>query len=72
MGAVAVTAINALVVELYPTNVRGMALSISAMFARLGAMTGSNVAGPLIYSSCDYVFYVFGAINISKYMSNIF
>lgn len=67
MGAIAITAINAIAVELYPTQIRGMALSIAAMFSRLGAMTGSNVIGPLMYTYCDYIFYTFAAVHISKY-----
>lgn len=66
MGAVTITAINAIVVELYPTNIRGMALSIAAMFARLGAMTGSNFIGHLMYKYCDYMFFIFAAIHLSK------
>lgn len=62
-----ITAINAIVVELYPTQIRGMALAISLMFGRLGGMTGTNVAGPLMYTACDYMFYIFGAIHIRKY-----
>lgn len=67
MGACAISAVSALAVELYPTQIRGMALSISLMLGRLGAMTGSNAFGPLMYSYCDYMFYIFAAIHICKY-----
>lgn len=68
MTAPIITAVNAIVVELYPTQIRGMALAISLMFGRVGAMTGSNVAGPLMYSNCDYMFYIFAAIHVRKYI----
>lgn len=66
MGASSITAINALVVDLYPTQIRGMALAISLMFGRFGAMTGSNIAGPLMYSTCDYMFYIFAFFHVCK------
>lgn len=61
-----------LVVELYPTHLRGMALAISLMAGRFGAVTGSHVAGLLIYKLCDFTFYIFGADHLSKYLSSIF
>lgn len=67
MGATTITAINAIVVELYPTQIRGMALAISLMFGRIGAMIGTNVVGPLMYTYCDYMFYIFAAIHAGKY-----
>ncbi|XP_030763786.1 synaptic vesicle glycoprotein 2B-like [Sitophilus oryzae] len=54
--------VNALVVDLYPTNIRAMALAISLMFGRFGAMVGSNVVGNIFYNYCDYMFIMF-AIN---------
>lgn len=71
MGAPTITAVNAIVVELYPTQIRGMALAISLMFGRLGGMTGTNVTGPLMYSNCDYMFYIFAAIHLCKYRNNV-
>ncbi|CAH0554073.1 unnamed protein product [Brassicogethes aeneus] len=57
----AIGLINAFVVDLYPTQIRGMALAVSLMFGRFGAMTGSNLIGPLLYHFCDYVFFVVAA-----------
>ncbi|XP_050303518.1 synaptic vesicle glycoprotein 2C-like [Anthonomus grandis grandis] len=54
--------VNALVVDLYPTHIRAMALAVSLMFGRVGAMVGSNLMGVLFYSYCDYVF-IFVACN---------
>lgn len=61
--------INTIVVDLYPTNMRGMALAISLMAGRFGAVTGSHITGPLIYSWCEFTFYVFGADHLGKELS---
>lgn len=58
--------LNAVIVDLFPTKYRAMALAISLMAGRFGAMAGSNITGPLITSLCDFTFYVFGADHISK------
>ncbi|CAG9815294.1 unnamed protein product [Phaedon cochleariae] len=56
--------VNAVIVDLYPTEIRGMALAVSLMFGRLGAMAGSNITGPLMYNVCDYMLYIFAAIHV--------
>lgn len=58
MGGVAIGVVNAIVVDLFPTEIRAMALSLSLMCGRLGAVTGSNIIGPLIYKACNFTFYV--------------
>lgn len=58
--------INAVAVDLYPTNVRAMALAISLMFGRIGAVTGSHITGIVFYQLCDYTFYIITAVNICK------
>lgn len=67
MGGCGIGIVNAIVVDLYPTQIRAMAMAVSLMFGRLGAVAGSNVVGPLIYNFCDYFFYIFAADHISKY-----
>lgn len=62
--------LNAVIVDLFPTQLRAMALSISLMAGRLGAMTGSHVTGPLILGFCHYTFYAFTADHIRKYKIN--
>lgn len=57
MGGAAIGVVNAIVVDLFPTEIRAMALSLSLMCGRLGAVTGSNVIGPLIYKACNFTFY---------------
>lgn len=58
MGGSGIAIVNAIVVDLYPTQIRAMALSLSLMVGRLGAVTGCNIIGPLIYNGCDFIFYV--------------
>ncbi|KAK9738348.1 Major Facilitator Superfamily [Popillia japonica] len=60
MASSCVGIINTVVVELYPTHLRGMALAISLMAGRFGAVTGSYITGQLIYKLCDFTFYIFG------------
>lgn len=59
--------INTIVVELFPTQLRAMALAISLMAGRFGAVTGSNLTGPLLYNFCDYIFYIYAIDHIGKY-----
>ncbi|KAL3276541.1 hypothetical protein HHI36_011916 [Cryptolaemus montrouzieri] len=61
IGGVEVGIVNAIVVDLFPTQIRAMALAMSLMFGRFGAMVGTNLVGPLIYNWCNYLFYVFTA-----------
>lgn len=63
MAATGVGIVNAIVVDLYPTQIRGMALAVSLMCGRFGAMTGSNVVGPILFNFCDYLFYIFAALH---------
>ncbi|TMW48986.1 hypothetical protein DOY81_005930 [Sarcophaga bullata] len=44
---------NTIVVDIYPTNLRAMAVCISLMLGRIGSVTGSNVMGALIESHCE-------------------
>lgn len=66
IGGVEVAVVNAIVVDLFPTQVRAMALAMSLMFGRLGAMVGTNIVGPVIYNYCEYLFYMFAADHLGK------
>nr|XP_023023359.1 synaptic vesicle glycoprotein 2A-like [Leptinotarsa decemlineata] len=61
--ATGIGVVNAVIVDLYPTQIRGMALAVSLMFGRLGAMAGSNTAGYIMDSVCDYLFYIYAVIH---------
>lgn len=58
--------VSSATVELYPTNLRAMALSISLMFGRLGGVAGSNVAAHLLYNHCETTFYLSGSTLLSN------
>lgn len=49
---VCTTVVSAIVVDIYPTNLRAMAMCISLMMGRIGSVTGSNVLGALIDTHC--------------------
>ena len=66
MGGAAIGVTNAIAVDLFPTQVRGMALAFSMMFGRIGAMTGTNLVGPIMYNACDYLFYFVVAEHLGK------
>lgn len=61
--------INTVVVDIYPTQVRAMALAVSLMCGRFGAVAGSHLAGPLFYHACDQAFLVFTFIHLGNFLS---
>ncbi|XP_004529668.1 organic cation/carnitine transporter 7 [Ceratitis capitata] len=52
-----ITVVNAIVVEIFPTNLRAMAVCISLMIGRIGSVTGSNILGVLIETHCELALY---------------
>uniref|UniRef100_A0A6M2DWR6 Putative synaptic vesicle glycoprotein 2b n=1 Tax=Xenopsylla cheopis TaxID=163159 RepID=A0A6M2DWR6_XENCH len=57
---IAVTVVNAALVDLYPTQLRAMAVCISLMMGRLGSVVGSNVVGIILNYNCDMTFLISG------------
>lgn len=57
--------VNASTVELYPTTLRAMAVSISLMFGRIGSFTGSNFVGLMIKNYCFYTWLLPAVLSIS-------
>jgi len=56
-----VSVVNAATVELYPTNLRAMAVCISLMMGRLGSCVGANLVGFLLDYHCEAAFHFCGA-----------
>ncbi|KAG5683063.1 hypothetical protein PVAND_012369 [Polypedilum vanderplanki] len=56
LAGVNMSVVNSSTVELYPTTLRAMAVSISMMFGRVGSVVGSNFVGLLIKNFCTYTF----------------
>lgn len=55
-----VSVVNACTVDLFPTNLRAMAVCISLMFGRLGSVVGANIVGILLDSHCELTFWISG------------
>ncbi|XP_070506859.1 synaptic vesicle glycoprotein 2B-like [Chironomus tepperi] len=54
LSIVNLSVINASTVELFPTSLRAMAVSLSMMIGRIGSVLGSNFLGLLIKNYCTY------------------
>ncbi|XP_011177278.2 LOW QUALITY PROTEIN: synaptic vesicle glycoprotein 2B-like [Zeugodacus cucurbitae] len=48
-----ISVVNAIVVVVFPTHLRGMAVCISLMSGRIGSVMGSNILGLLIETHCE-------------------
>lgn len=57
-------------VNLFPTNYRGMATSFILMFGRIGGFSGGLSIGLLLANMCSVIFYLYGALLISKCLLN--
>ena len=55
---------NTVTYDLFPTNLRSLAMSISLMCGRFGALVGGNVAGFLLESHCWSTFVLSGFVLI--------
>ncbi|EDS32606.1 synaptic vesicle protein [Culex quinquefasciatus] len=62
LGCYNVNVINAVAVDLFPTNLRAMAVSISLMFGRIGSVFGTNMNGLLLDSHCEATFWIASVI----------
>lgn len=54
--------LGAITIDIYPTRMRGMAVSISFMMGRIGCVFGVNFVGALITSNCEVSFLVCSSI----------
>ncbi|XP_053686953.1 synaptic vesicle glycoprotein 2B-like [Sabethes cyaneus] len=55
-----INVVNAVTVDLFPTNLRAMAVCISLMFGRLGSVVGANIVGMLLDTQCELTFWISG------------
>lgn len=51
--------VSAISVNLFPTNIRGMAMCFIYRFGRIGSAFGSNIIALLVENQCDSIFYIF-------------
>lgn len=56
------TLLNTVTYDLFPTNLRSLAMSLSLMFGRLGSLVGGNIAGFLLERYCTASFTLSGVV----------
>ncbi|CAB3245204.1 unnamed protein product [Arctia plantaginis] len=56
--------VNAYTVDLIPTHLRGMAVTVSMTLGMTGSIAGSTMAGYMIKDACEPMFYTFGGLLI--------
>ncbi|KAL1384592.1 hypothetical protein pipiens_000408, partial [Culex pipiens pipiens] len=62
LSCCAMGVINAVAVDLFPTHLRAMAVSVSLMFGQLGSVFGTNMNGLLLDSHCELSFWTSGSM----------
>ncbi|XP_073832107.1 synaptic vesicle glycoprotein 2B-like isoform X2 [Musca autumnalis] len=55
---ISINVLGAATVDLYPTQLRAMAMCVSLMMGRIGSVIGTNIVGALIATSCEMTFYI--------------
>nr|CAD7456657.1 unnamed protein product [Timema tahoe] len=70
-----VGALNSIVIDIFPTHLRAMAVSLTLMVGRIGTICGSILLATLLELSCDSIFFVYAgtalggdSINLVTYM----
>lgn len=58
--------LSAILVDLFPTNVRAMSLCIVLMLGRVGAVAGSNFVSLMILHQCELMFGMFGFLLLAS------
>lgn len=54
--------VNAIAVDLFPTQLRGMAISMSVLIGRMGTVVGANTIGYLFDLNCGYTLHGIGVL----------
>lgn len=63
---VAIPLVNATAVDLFPTNLRGMAISVTILIGRMGTVSGANSIGFLLDLDCGSTFYGVALLGLGK------
>lgn len=58
--------LSAILVDMFPTNVRAMSLCIVLMIGRIGAVAGSNFVSFTIVKHCELMFGMFGGLLLTS------
>jgi len=56
------TLMNTVTYDLFPTNLRSLAMSLSLMMGRLGSLVGGNIAGHMLENNCSSMFVLSGVV----------
>lgn len=60
INAMGIGHISSIVVELFPTHLRAMAVSLHLMAGRTGSIVGNLIFGMLLHTQCELAFYAIG------------
>ncbi|XP_075154436.1 synaptic vesicle glycoprotein 2B-like isoform X1 [Haematobia irritans] len=55
---ISINVLGAATVDLYPTQLRAMAMCVSLMMGRIGSVVGTNIVGALVANYCEMTFYI--------------
>lgn len=63
--------LSAILVDLFPTNVRAMSLCTVLMIGRIGAVAGSNFVSLMILTQCEFMFGLFAGLLLTSAVISI-
>lgn len=64
--------LSAVLVDIFPTNVRAMSLCVVLMVGRMGAVAGSNFVSFMIVKECEAMFSLFGGLLLASAVISVF
>lgn len=71
LASICINVVLSVVVDLFPTTLRTMTVSITMMVGRSGAMLGNLVFPALLQMGCAPPFFSVGAVIIRKYAPSV-
>lgn len=63
--------VNATAVDLFPTQLRGMAIAMSVLIGRMGTVVGANIIGYLFELNCGYTLHGIGALGAGQLVAEV-
>lgn len=66
---VCISLVNATAVDLFPTHLRGMAISMTILIGRMGTVSGANLIGFMLDLNCENTFYAMGCLALGEYLN---
>lgn len=66
LAGLGVPLVNSVAVDLFPTQLRGMAISVTVLIGRMGTVTGANAIGFILDMNCEATFYGLAAMLVGK------